>query len=210
MLRTTCPNISVILNFGCKFNCWYCVWKGHDLESVSTLTDWDKLESFLYNNRDKGKVSISGGGDPLYQYDLHNDWWMKFFSIVEKLNLLVDIHTREKFINDYFWQNYINRCVFSSDLLSDDVDYLSYLLKFVKVRINHVVTANTTYELIDEYLSFQKQSNCQFTVKQLTGHFDNGMYSKICQKYPEIYRLDSGDYNIYYMPDNSIRDSFLN
>jgi hypothetical protein len=28
-------------------------------------------------------------------------------------------------------------------------------------------------------------------------------------KYPDIFHLDEGDYNIYYMPDNSIKTEFL-
>lgn len=56
------------------------------------------------------------------------------------------------------------------------------------LRITHLVTANTTFKLIEEYLNFQE---------------------KIREKYPQIFYLDEGDYNVYYMPDNSIRTSFL-
>jgi len=209
MLRTACPNISVITNFGCRANCWYCIWKGHELEKVNDKTDWNKLESFLSEHKNKGKVSLSGGGDCLYKYDEHVSWWNKFLKITKKLNMLVDIHTREKFKNEIFLKENVNRCVFSSDLLSQDIDYLLFLSKLVKVRITHLVTANTTFEMIDDYLSFQKEIDCQFTVKELVVHPDNNMYEKIRKKYPYIFHLDNGDYNIYYMPDNSIRDSFL-
>jgi len=209
MLRTTCPNISVITNFGCRANCWYCIWKGHELENVNNPTDWVKLEKFLYDNKEKGKVSVSGGGDCLYRYDMHVGWWIKFFEITSHLNMIVDVHTREKFTHQSFWKKHINRCVFSSDNLKEDKEYLLYLTQLTKVRITHLVTPNTTFEMIDEYLTFQKETGCQFTIKELFGHDDVGMYSKIRQKYHEIYHLDSGDYNIYYMPDNSIRKTFL-
>lgn len=202
-------NISVITNFGCHANCWYCVWKGHELENVNEKTDWNKLEQFLFDNKEKGKVSVSGGGDCLYEYGQYVDWWTKFFKIAAQLNLLVDVHTREKFTHQSFWKKYINRCVFSSDYLPNDIDYLGFLVKLVKVRITHVVTADTTFDMIDNYLHFQEKTGCQFTIKELVGHSDNGMYKKIREKYPEIYHLDKGDYNIYYMPDNSIRESFL-
>jgi len=209
MLRTTCPNISVITNFGCRADCWYCIWKGHPLEHVNEKTDWDKLEKFLYENRDKGKVSVSGGGDCLYKYDKHVGWWIKFFEITSSLNILVDVHTREKFTHQLFWREHINRCVFSSDILSDDKEYLAYLSRLTKVRITHLVTADTTMDLIDSYLNFQSEIGCQFTIKELVGYPDGGMYKKIRDKYPDVYYLDNGDYNIYYMPDNSIRKSFL-
>ena len=209
MLRTTCPNISIITNFGCRANCWYCIWKGHELENVNKPTDWNKLESFLSDNKNKGKVSISGGGDCLYKYDQHVGWWIKLFKITSSLNMFVDVHTREKFTHQSFWKKHINRCVFSSDKLQKDKEYLMYLSKLTKIRITHLVTSETTLDMIEEYLKFQKVIDCQFTIKQLIGYSDNGMYQKIRQTYPDIYHLDEGDYNIYYMPDNSIRNSFL-
>ena len=208
MLRTASPNISVITNFGCRANCWYCIWKGHELENIKGPTDWEKLENFLKDNKDKGKVSVSGGGDCLYKYDTYQDWWKRFFELTSSLNMLVDVHTREKFYNDSFWKK-INRCVFSSDWLKDDIKYLRYLTKITKVRITHLVTTKTTETLLEKYLKFQKDVKCQFTIKELVGFSDWGKYKQFRKKYPEIFHLDSGDYNIYYMPDNSIRDSFL-
>ncbi len=201
-------NISVITNFGCRANCWYCIWKGHELEKINSPTDWKKLAQFLSDNKDKGKVSVSGGGDCLYKYDFYADWWETFFNITKSLNMLVDVHTREKFIDGRFWGR-INRCVFSSDNLTNDIDYLRYLAMVTKVRITHLVTALTTFEMIDEYLNFQNKIKCQFTIKELINYSDNGMYKKIRSRYPGIYNLDAGDYNVYYMPDNSIREKFL-
>lgn len=208
MLRTISPNISVITNFGCRSKCWYCIWKGHPLENVSLDTDWVKLEKFLTDNKEKGKVSVSGGGDCLYHYETYKEWWNKFFKITDSLNMLVDVHTREKFVNDDFWKR-INKCVFSSDKLEDDIEYLMYLRWLVQFRITHLVTANTTDKMIEDYLGFQKKTWCQFTIKELIGHSDNGRYKEIRNKYSGIFHLDNGDYNVYYMPDNSIRDSFL-
>lgn len=202
-------NISVITNFGCRANCWYCIWKGHELEHVNDPTDWGKLENFLRENRSKGKVSVSGGGDCLYRYDKHIVWWDKFFSLTNKFDLLVDVHTREKFKNSDFWTEHINRCVFSSDKLIDDKNYLLYLCNLTKVRITYLVTSYTTSDIMEGYLEFQKETGCEFTIKELVGYDDGGMYRKIKSLYPNIYHLDAGDYNIYYMPDNSIRTSFL-
>lgn len=209
MLRTTSPNISVITNFGCRADCWYCIWKGHALQYVNEPTDWYKLEKFLTDNQYKGKVSVSGGGDCLYKYSEHAEWWELFFTITYNLRMLVDVHTREKFIVTHFWLDHINRCVFSCDSLAEDKIFLEYLSLLTKVRITHLVTANTTFKMIEEFLAFQEKIGCQFTIKELVGFDDGGMYQKIRSLYPEIYHLDEGDYNIYYMPDNSVRTSFL-
>ena len=39
---------SIITNFGCNFNCDYCIWKNHPLKNIFTNInncDWDKLKS---------------------------------------------------------------------------------------------------------------------------------------------------------------------
>lgn len=208
MLRTACPNISIITNFGCRANCWYCIWKDHPLQHVNPPTDWQRLYRFLRVYRSKGKVSVSGGGDSLYNYDKHCAWWSRLFVMANNLGMLIDVHTREKFAGEKFWKG-INRCVFSSDKLKDDKDFLIYISNITKIRITHLVTADTTFEIIEEYLDFQRKTRCQFTIKELVKYDDNGMYKIIRQKYPNIYHLDKGDYNIYYMPDNTIRKSFL-
>lgn len=209
MLRTTSPNISIITNFGCRANCWYCIWKGHKLQYINDETDWCKLRHFLEENRSKGKFSVSGGGDCLYRYDMYVGWWIKIFDIAKELNMLVDVHTREKFTHQSFWKKHINRCVFSSDNINNDNKYLEYLSNLTKIRIVHLVTSNTTIEMIYKYLDLKNKIKCQFTIKELVGYSDNGMYSTIRKKFPQIYNLDSGDYNIYYMPNNQIASTFL-
>jgi len=208
-------NISVITNFGCQTNCWYCVWKDHPLKNVSLETDWDKLETFLTEHADKGKVSVSGGGDCLYKYDIYKPWWDKFFSITDKLSMLVDVHSREVFKNDEFWKR-VNRVVVSSDVFYKDENYFIYLVGMTKLRIVHVVTADSTIENIKEYFHFKSmaeiftpEADVQFTMKQLVGYDDGGNYKLFKKKFPNQFALDAGDYNIYYMPDNTITDKFL-
>lgn len=209
-MRAISTNISIITNFGCNRNCWYCIWRDHSLRHVYTPTDWEALYAFLYKHKDKGKVSVSGGGDPLYEYGKAENylWWKKLFEITCQLNMLVDVHTREKMYDRWFYEQ-INRCVFSSDLLKDDEGILLWLSRYVKLRIVHVVTPNTTMQMIEDYLSYQADWHCQFSIKQLVGYDDNGMYDSIRREFPDIYHIDEGDYNIYYMPNNTVTDTFL-
>jgi hypothetical protein len=209
MLRPISTNISIITNFGCHANCWYCIWQNHPLKDIQLNTDWDKLRDFLVQHKDKGKVSISGGGDCLYHYEQHVNWWSKLFEEARELNMLVDVHTREQFTHSRFWKH-INRCVFSSDILEHDTEFAKYLCWHTKLRITHLVTAATTDKMIEEYLAFQNSTGCQFTIKQLVGFSDNGRYNEIRDKYPDIFYLDAGDYNIYYMPNNTVCTDFMN
>ncbi len=205
---TSVRNISIITNFGCQTNCWYCIWKEHRLRDVQLETDWDRLYTFLNEHKHKGKVSVSGGGDCLFNYPIHESWWDKLFRICKKLNVIVDVHSREKFYNKEFWLK-VNRCVASSDNLHDDIDYFNWLINYTKLRITHVVTSKSNESVVDEYLNYSYRTGCQFTIKQLVGHDDNGNYERFKQLYPMLFHLDTGDYNIYYMPDNTITDKFL-
>ena len=77
-LGSNMTNLSIITNFGCAADCWYCIWKTHPLRScwqTANSTDWEKLEGFIKANQQQGKISISGGGDPLYRFAQLTDWW---------------------------------------------------------------------------------------------------------------------------------------
>ena len=221
-------NISIITNFGCRANCWYCIWKGHKLENVNPNTDWNKLEQFLEQYKSKGKVSLSGGGDCLYKFEEHKEWWDKFLTLIEEKHLKLDIHTREKV--DYLDNNWsiffnkINKVVFSSDHLDiinqniscgrgryciPDRDYLVWLRDLINVRITHLVTKNTSFGMIEDYIDYTKKYGMQFTIKHLVGYDDGNMYNLILERYPDLFHLDDGDYNIYYMPDNTVQTKFL-
>ena len=209
MLRTVSPNISVITNFGCSEGCWYCVWRGHPLEGVSDPTDWPRLRSFLEAHQDKGKVSVSGGGDCLHHYSEHAEWWEQFFALCASLGMLVDVHSRTKFRNAAFWSR-VNRCVCSSDILRDDVFYFDYLQRHTKLRIVHVATGMSSDAKISGYLDYAEETGCQFTIKELVGHDDGGRYLKLKERFAgRAFFLDAGDYNLYYFPDNTIGDDFM-
>lgn len=213
MLRTDSTNISIITNFGCDHNCWYCIWRGHTLENVRPETDWDKLRKFLEQNMHIGKVSVSGGGDPLYHYNYNKKWWEKLFNITGQLGMLVDVHTRTYVDDKWFW-NKINLCAFSTDELMDDIKSIADIrMTNADLRLVHLITKNTTITTINRYLEYKNYTGCQLTMKQLFRYDDNGMYHVIKKRFPEnqygIHYIDRGDYNVYYMPDNTISDKFL-
>ena len=65
--------MSIITNFGCHYKCPYCIVKENNLHIPrTTLAGLDNLEEALKENG-CNIVSISGGGDPLHEYEKHGN-----------------------------------------------------------------------------------------------------------------------------------------
>ncbi len=205
--------ISIITDFGCNNSCFYCVWKEHKLNGCDKGNHFDyaKLFDFLNENKHLGKVSISGGGDPLYNYFGNLNFWTWLIKICEELEIKIDIHTREQITKNRFWKTHINRCSFSVDRLDEEIrEYLIYLSQLTKVRLVHVITKDSSDDLIEELIGFCDEYNCQLTLKELYGFNDGGRYNDLKNKYGnDLFFLDYGDYNLYYMPNNTISDRFI-
>lgn len=197
--------ISIITNFGCDEDCWYCIWKNHRLKSANETTDWLKLSHFIKGHK---KVSVSGGGDPLFKYQENGIWWDTLFEICDSHKTVVDVHTRVKLYDFSFWKR-INKVSFSCDNPKKDFAFLSYLSELVNLRIVHCVTAKTTDSFVFELLKIQNQLKCQLTLKQLVGYNDHQQYLRLKLKFPDVMFLDKGDYNEYFMPDNTIQTNYL-
>lgn len=83
--------ISIITNFGCHYTCPYCIVKNNNLDIPrTTINGLDSLWLEIVRNQCNW-VSLFGGGDPLWHYSEHKDWYDKFFEITEDLN--IELHT---------------------------------------------------------------------------------------------------------------------
>lgn len=201
-------NISIITNFGCDNNCWYCIWKKHSLNKFRIKTNWDKLSEFLTKYKDRGKVSISGGGDPLYHYEENKEWWNKLFSITDSLNMKVDVHTRILNVDKEFWKK-INRVSLSVDDNYVDFVLIDNVRKYTNLRLVHVVTKYTTKEKVKNLIGICEKINAQLTLKELVGYNDEGQFEILKHDLFFPFFLKADDYNIYFMPDNKISSKFI-
>lgn len=85
--------LSIITNFGCHFECPYCITKnGHIGIKKTTIESLDLLEKYI-DEVEPNIVSISGGGDPLYDFDSHKDYYIKLFGICAMRGLPIEVHT---------------------------------------------------------------------------------------------------------------------
>lgn len=210
--------ISIITSFGCPYDCWYCIMRNHSLFKYNKPFDLKKLEKFLRDNKDASELSISGGGDPLNNFTIHKSFYYDFlFQAVDKVGMKnidgIDIHTRIPLVDANFWKH-INRCVFSIDFKKGKINN-EYFIRWIynnnlcKLRLFHCVLPTTTDDDIEYLIKVSKELNCQVSIKQLHGYDDKGRFEHISKKYPELFKVYDKNYLIYYMPDNTITDTFV-
>ena len=73
--------LSIITNFGCHGKCPYCIVRENGINVPKTTIDGlNDLESVLQGTG-RNIISVSGGGDPLHEYEKHFDWYRNLFKI---------------------------------------------------------------------------------------------------------------------------------
>jgi hypothetical protein len=205
--------ISIITSFGCPNNCYYCIMKQHRLYNYSKPLDLCKLQDFLRDNKDTSELSFSGGGDPLNNFEDNKRFYFDFlFPAVEEFNMCgVDIHTRIPLFYGPLW-NRVNRCVFSIDFKDGKIineDFIRWVSNRCKLRLFYCVLPTTIDKDIEKLIQLSEELECQVSIKQLHGWDDYGKFEHISDKYPELFKVYDKNYLIYYMPDNTITDTFM-
>lgn len=192
--------LSVITNFGCHYTCPYCIVKNNNLNiPKTTIEGLDNLEEEIKKNNCNW-VSISGGGDPLYKYNDHLDWYKRFLEITCETNSKTELHT------SYFLMHNIyvlfDRIVYHLNNLRE----LKYIKRYGNeiVRIVFVVTEDFTEELIDKIAVFCKESKQidELSFRQMVDN--NYQDTDYCKEYLQAghqkdwWYIEQCDYNLYY------------
>ena len=203
--------MSVITNFGCHYKCPYCIVKQNNLHIPrTTLEGLDGLGEVLYR-KDSNIVSISGGGDPLFEYEKHVDWYRKFFSITQKRlvyfnedkrQIPVEMHTSYMTDESVFPFYDCYRVVYHANRF----EQLSHIHKTGNeiVRVVFVVTEDYTIKDIMDIALFVKNSPDidELSFRQLVG--DNYEAKPFLANYLRLghqklwWYIEQCDYNLYY------------
>jgi hypothetical protein len=174
----------------------------------TTLAGLDSLEKALKETR-CNIISISGGGDPLYEYEKHVDWYRKLFGIVRKCHINgiicsvpVEMHTSYMTDETSFPFYDCFRVVYHAN----SIDQLSHIRRIGDeiTRAVFVVTADYTIADIMDIALFVKNSSeiDELSFRQLV----DDKYTE--QHYLEDYLrmghkklwwyIEQSDYNLYY------------
>ena len=210
--------LSILTNFGCHWGCRYCVYRENGIKIPQTnyLTfGWNELEQQLKLH--KGElISISGGGDPLYNYQSNNNklFYSKLFTLLEKYNCKLELHT--SMLIEAFPYNKCERVVFhltmptQISLINNRLFDLSKL-----VRVVYVVQDYYNERLINQIVEFvQDENNAvdELSFRQMINKNNQPEY--YCHDYlkhghmKNWYYIEQCDYNDYFV-NNHIEKEYL-
>ncbi len=192
--------LSIITNFGCHYSCPYCIVKNNNIKvPKTTITGLNNLKQMLIGNS-CNIVSVSGGGDPLHEYEKHTDWYEKLFDILEELGIPLEMHT--SYIDSNFPMKMCRRVVYHLR----NKEQLSNIFRQENeiVRVVYVVTDDMTMQDILEIAEFVKNSNeiDELSFRQMV----DSNYNTSSHLHDELkaghkkdwWYIEQCDYNLYY------------
>lgn len=225
--------LSVITNFGCHYECPYCVSKENHLQyPKTTIEGLNNLEKY-YKKYKCNWISISGGGDPLYGYYLHNKWWYRLFEITKfNNNFKLELHTSETHPDIFrlyclkhpdkpttntsifkFFDRVVYHCLYVSEIKNIRRYERDYPEEAQKVRVVFVVTKKFTPKLINKIVQeVKKNPNIdELSFRQMID--SDYKTTNYCYDYlkkghgKDWYYIEQGDYNLYYC-ENKVYNRF--
>ena len=204
--------LSIITNFGCHGKCPYCIVRENGINvPKTTLGGLDNLESVL-KDMDCNIISVSGGGDPLHEYEKHFDWYRELFKICRYDSkrglwraqpILVEMRTSYMTDETSFPFNDCYRVVYHANT----IEQISQIKRTGReiVRVVYVVTENFTLEQIMEIALRVHNSNQidELSFRQLVGkNYETTDYWRDFLKlgHGKLWHyIEQCDYNTYYV-----------
>lgn len=209
--------LSILTNFGCHFACSYCVYRDNKINIPFTNIDtfgWIQLEEELKKHKGE-EVSISGGGDPLYNYDESNNraFYDKLFALLKKYDCKLELHT--SIFDPRFPYNNCERVVFHFTV-PNQIKMLYYTDRLIclpsKVRVVYVVqehyTRHLINEIVKEVLACEEITELSFRqMIKADGTIDYTLYDYLKEGHmKDWYYIEQQDYNEYFVQDHLERE----
>lgn len=213
--------LSILTNFGCHWGCSYCVYRenGINIKTTNYKTfGWKELEIEL--KKHKGEIiSISGGGDPLYDYikDDHESkrFYNELFALLKKYKCTLELHT--SMLIEEFPYDECERVVFHLTMPTQIGLINNRLFKLPKlVRAVYVVQEYYNKALINQIIKYtndNKNAVNELSFRQMIG--TNGETQNYCHEFlkqghkKDWYYIEQHDYNDYFVEDH-IENEYLN
>lgn len=204
--------LSIITNFGCHYQCPEYIVKNNNLQiPKTTIEGLNDLET-EYLAHQCNIISISGGGDPLYEYEKNFSWYRKLFKWANcftrgKSNIVshipIEMHTSYLTEETSFPFYNCYRVVYHTHTI-DDLDKI-YRTGQEKIRVVFVVTKDFTVEDIMNIAAYVNESSeidelsfRQYVDDTYTEQYYLHDYLKLGHNKLWHY-IEQNDYNLYYV-----------
>jgi organic radical activating enzyme len=201
--------LSIITNFGCHYACPYCIVKNNNIDvPKTTIEGLGSLKKAIYEN-DINIVSISGGGDPLYEFHKNYMWYQELVKILFELQIPFEMHT--SYINSSFPVWLCKRVVYHLSCKKQLATIRKYANEIV--RAVFVVTDDMTENDIFEIAEYVKKSN---QIDELSFRQRVDKNYKVTYHLHDILKsghkkdwwyIEQCDYNLYYA-ENKVYEKY--
>lgn len=208
--------LSIITQFGCHYTCPCCIVKNNNIDiKPTTIESLDLVEKQLKNY---DILSVSGGGDPLFNFNKNIEYYNKLFYICMKNNKPLEMHTSYCDIVGFsFARSFpLHRMVYH--LRAKDIeDKISSLKKMNNeiVRIVFVVVEEMTVTDVERIVKLVEQNKdiSELSFRQMVGKdFETKYYLHDYLKNGHLdkwYYIEQNDYNDYF-EEGVIKKGFEN
>lgn len=191
-------NFSIITDFGCPFNCGFCITKSQKTKkSFQYYSDTFDRITEEFRKGSYTRISISGGGEPLFTHS--NDikqFYKDLFEFSRGESIPVHVHTN---------MSVPPVVAYAFDKVTISVNLQDYEEKFknwsdIRETRFVYVSDGTDLDVVKQMVA-GLSAHAQFTVKQMDG-FPREIYEEIesfMSAVPRARFLPEGDYNRYYV-----------
>jgi len=201
-------NFSIITDYGCPFNCSFCI-SNSQLSKKDFIFTEDMKVKILENLQGVERVSISGGGDPMFTHNTEIEKFLQFvITETNKLGIKNSIHTNIMSPLNFSYLIFDFDKVVVSVMLDDVKSKVMNYKNIDDVRFTYVSDGTDIITVMKIYNEIP--DNCQFTVKQLDEcENDFSQIENFMSIDEKCVFLGSGDYNTYlYLNDLKIYEKF--
>lgn len=193
--------LSIITNFGCHFDCPYCIVKNNNIDVPATTIESLEMLKDAVKAENANIISVSGGGDPLFYYSEHADYYARLFELCTEMNIPLEMHTTYRDENFPYWK--CHRVVYHCRNLKELKAVQKYGTEIV--RVVFVVTEDFTLDLIDQIEAYVRWSPDidELSFRQMVDK--NYRVTDYCQDYLRFghkkywWYIEQGDYNTYFV-----------
>lgn len=194
--------LSIITNFGCHFQCPYCIVKNNHIDVPKTTMRSLRHLKEAVESEEANIISVSGGGDPLFNYDKNKKYYRRLFKLCKEMDIPLEMHT--SYQDTEFPYEDCYRVVYHCRNMSD----LMRMRKHGKeiVRAVFVVTEDFTPEHINEIANLVECGVLDVDELTFRQMIDRGYrVTNYCQDYlreghkKRWWYVEQNDYNPYYV-----------